>query len=85
MMIIYSVEVFDKQSEELVLEVEIPQSKLKGVAAVMGWGPDDEDAFVKGIAGFNVSQKQALDLENLLGEKFYSEDVIVQIAGGETS
>lgn len=51
----------------------------------MGWGPDDEDAFVKGIAGFNVSQKQALDLENLLGEKFYSEDVIVQIAGGETS
>ncbi|HDR2619936.1 TPA: hypothetical protein QCI71_000790 [Enterobacter chuandaensis] len=84
-MIIYSVEVFDKQSEELILEVEIPQSKLNGVAAVMGWGPDDEDAFVKGIAGFNVSQKQALELENLLGEKFYSEDVIVQIAGGETS
>lgn len=84
-MIIYSVEVFDKQSEELILEVEIPQSKLKGVAAVMGWGPDDEDAFVKGIAGFNVSQKQALELESLLGEKFYSEDVIVQIAGGETS
>ncbi|MCI2293848.1 hypothetical protein MOQ06_21035 [Enterobacter sp. I4] len=84
-MIIYSVEVFDKQSEELILEVEIPQSKLKGVAAIMGWGPDDEDAFVKGIAGFNVSQKQALELENLLGEKFYSEDAIVQIAGGETS
>ena len=82
-MIIYSVEVFDKQNEELVLEVEIPQSKLKGVAAIMGWGADDEDAFVKGIAGFNVSQKQALDLENLLGEKFYSDDVIVQIAGGE--
>lgn len=84
-MIIYSVEVFDKKSEELVLEVEIPQSKLKGVAAVMGWGQDDEDAFVKGIAGFNVSRKQALDLENLLGKKFYSDDVIVQIAGGETA
>lgn len=37
-MVIYSVEVFDKQSEELVLEVEIPKSKLKGVAAIMGWG-----------------------------------------------
>ncbi|EPA1255676.1 hypothetical protein [Enterobacter bugandensis] len=85
MMIIYAVEIFDKQSEELVLEVEIPQSKLKGVAAVMGWGPDDEDAFVKGIAGFNVSQQQALELEDLLGEKFYSDNVIVQIAGGETA
>ncbi|WP_420095146.1 DUF7683 domain-containing protein [Enterobacter cloacae] len=84
-MIIYAVEIFDKQSEELVLEVEIPQSKLKGVAAVMGWGPDDEDAFVKGIAGFNVSQQQALGLEDLLGEKFYSDNVIVQIAGGETA
>jgi len=84
-MIIYAVEIFDKQSEELVLEVEIPQSKLKGVAAVMGWGPDDEDAFVKGIAGFNVSQQQALELEDLLGEKFYSDNVIVQIAGGETA
>lgn len=84
-MIIYSVEVFDKQSEELVLEIQIPENKLKGVVAVMGWGPDDEDAFVKGIAGFNVSQKQALDLENLLGKKFYSDDVIVQIAGGETA
>ncbi|WP_419146416.1 DUF7683 domain-containing protein [Leclercia adecarboxylata] len=82
-MIIYSVEVFDKQSEELVLEVEIPQSKLKEVTAIMGWGQDDEDAFVKGIAGFNVSQKQALNLENLLGEKFYSDNVIVQISGGE--
>lgn len=84
-MIIYAVEIFDKQSEELVLEVEIPQSKLKGVAAVMGWGPDEEDAFVKGIAGFNVSQQQALELEDLLGEKFYSDNVIVQIAGGETA
>lgn len=84
-MIIYAVEIFDKQSEELVLEVEIPQSKLKGVAAVMEWGPDDEDAFVKGIAGFNVSQQQALELEDLLGEKFYSDNVIVQIAGGETA
>lgn len=84
-MVIYSVEVFDKQSEDLVLEIEIPKSKLKGVAAIMGWGSDDEEAFVKGIAGFNVSQTQALDLENLLGEKFYSKDVIVQIAGGEIS
>ncbi len=84
-MISYSVEVFDKQSEELVLEIDIPQDKLKSIAGIMQWRPDDEDAFVKGIAGFNVAKAQALQLENLLGEKFYSEDVIVQIAGGETA
>ncbi|WP_457591984.1 DUF7683 domain-containing protein [Kluyvera ascorbata] len=84
-MIIYSVEVFEKQNEMLVLEIDIPLDKLKSVANIMEWNAEDEDAFVKGVAGFNVSKVQALELENLLGEKFYSEDVIVQIAGGETA
>ncbi|ATA23079.1 hypothetical protein BIY26_10550 [Brenneria goodwinii] len=82
-MIIYSVELFDKHTEMLKSEIEIPKEKVHEVSKIMGWSSDAERAFLNGIAGFNVNIEQAKSLETLLGKKFYASDLIIQISGGE--
>ena len=82
-MIIYSIEMFDKVSEELIREITIPEFQLEAVAKLMGWNAVDKESFFNGVGGFNVTKEQAEKLEVLLGVAFYSEQFIIQIAGGE--
>ncbi|PWC20505.1 hypothetical protein DDT52_09745 [Brenneria roseae subsp. roseae] len=82
-MIVYSVEIYDKVTENFVREVNISKSKIDAVAEIMKWEGSDKDSFISGIGGFNVTKEQAILLEALLGVKFFAEDVIIQISGGE--
>lgn len=82
-MIVYSIEIFDELSEQLVREIEIPETNVDSVAEIMKWNATDKMSFIRGIGGFNVTKTQALELESLLGIKFYAEQKIIQISGGE--
>lgn len=82
-MIVYSIEIYEKNSEDFVSEVDIPNNKLDAVAEIMKWNTNDKNSFVNGIGGFNVTEEQSRALESLLGVKFYADDLIIQISGGE--
>lgn len=82
-MIVYSIEIYEKNSEDFVSEVDIPNNKLDAVAEIMKWNTNDKNSFVNGIGDFNVTEEQSRALESLLGVKFYADDLIIQISGGE--
>ncbi|MBS0969350.1 hypothetical protein CYR40_20475 [Chimaeribacter arupi] len=82
-MISYSIEIFDKCSEELIKEIKIPNYQLDLVIEIMGFDTIEKESFIKGVGGFNVTKEQAVKLESLLMVEFHSEKYIIQIAGGE--
>jgi len=53
-MIVYSIEIFDEFSEQLVREIEIPEANVDSVAEIMKWNATDKMSFIRGIGGFNV-------------------------------
>ncbi|MDU6410075.1 MAG: hypothetical protein E6560_03790 [Yersiniaceae bacterium] len=82
-MISYSIEIFDKFSEELIKEIKITNYQLDFVIEIMGFDTIEKESFLKGVGGFSVTKEQAVKLESLMGIEFYSDKYIVQIAGGE--
>ncbi|KHN51883.1 DUF7683 domain-containing protein [Pectobacterium fontis] len=81
-MIVYSVEIYDKITEDIVREINIPKSQIDEIAKIMKWQDSEKKSFIKGVGGFDLTTEQAMLLEKLLGEDFFSEDVIIQISGG---
>lgn len=81
-MITWSIDAYSKQNEELLFEIEIPESKLPEVVRLMGLNEDDKTEFLLGIGVFSVNQDQAHLLEQLLGKTFYSAGVTLQLSGG---
>lgn len=82
-MFIHALEMFDKLSEELVREIGIPTFQLEAVAKIMNFNAMEKQSFLHGVGGFNVTKEQAEKFESLLGVEFYSDQYIIQIAGGE--
>jgi len=82
MTIAYTIDVYSKVDETLLLEIEIPENKLSNVAEIMGWSEEDKKEFSLGIGVYNINEKQAIKLECLLCKRFYSSDKSLQISGG---
>ncbi|WP_241604023.1 DUF7683 domain-containing protein [Rosenbergiella nectarea] len=82
MTIVYTIDVYSKVDETLLLEIEIPENKLSDIAEIMGWSEEDKKEFLLGIGVYNINENQAIKLESLLCKKFYSSNNALQISGG---
>lgn len=82
MMIVYSIDVYSKETEDLLSEIEVSAEHMDGMAEILGLNIEDRKEFSQGIGVYNLSKNQALRLESLIGETFYSDDVNLQISGG---
>jgi len=68
------IEVFDRHSEELLLSVEVPNSRHKELAKLMDWHtPEDE------FDGYDLSLEQVRTLEDWTGRTLRDENHIVQL------
>jgi len=83
MNVIYTIDVYSKETEDLLSEIELPPEKSNEMADILGLKLTDREEFMCGIGVYNLTKKQALQLEMLVGRKFFSDDVTLQISGGE--
>jgi len=82
-MIVYTIDIYSKKTEGLILEINIPPEKADEIIDILELNAEDREEFMQGIGVYNLKKNQALRLELLVGENFYSDDVILQISGGE--
>jgi len=83
MTVIYTVDAFERVDELLVFEVDIPKEKLPEIAKVMGWNSEDYNDFIMGIGGWDLTSQQVNKIEEILGKKFFQENLDFQISGGQ--
>ncbi|MBD8706999.1 MULTISPECIES: DUF7683 domain-containing protein [unclassified Pseudomonas] len=70
----YIVEVFDRESELLELEINLPEGCDADLSDIMGWlNPQ------RGDEGYNLNPQQALAIEALAGRKFFDDRHICQL------
>ncbi|MEN4751345.1 hypothetical protein ABEH28_16500 [Pseudomonas sp. Ps21-P2] len=70
----YIVEVFDRESELLELEISLPEGCDADLSDIMGWlNPQ------RGDEGYNLNPQQALAIEALAGRKFFDDRHICQL------
>ena len=63
---IHTISAFDKTTELMVFEIEIPKQNHPKLKEIMGWTePEDE------IFGYDLNSEQIHRLEELLGQKIY--------------
>ncbi|MBA4360347.1 hypothetical protein HP062_27585 [Pseudomonas sp. B14-6] len=68
------IEVFDRQTEDLLLTVEVPASRRKDLRVLMNWQqPDDE------FDGHDLSAEQVKVLEDWTGKSLMGANNIVQL------
>ena len=71
----HTISAFDKTTELMVFEIEIPQKNLPELKDIMAWTePEDE------IFGYDLSSEQLQKLEELLGQKFYDQRCDFQLS-----
>lgn len=83
MMIVYTIDMYNKETEDLISEIEIPSEKADEIIDILKLNAADRKEFMQGIGVYNLNKNQALQLELIVGKSFYSDDVILQISGGE--
>lgn len=83
-MITYSIDAYSKTTENLIFEVPISKDKFTDIVQIMGLSEEDKIEFSHGIGVFNIDKQQAKMLEALLGLTFYSDDLALQLSGGES-
>lgn len=72
---IHTISAFDKTTELMVFEIEIPQQNYPKLKEIMGWTePEDE------IFGYDLSSKKIQLLEELLGQRFYDQRYVFQLS-----
>jgi hypothetical protein len=68
------IEVFDRQTEELLLSVEISESRHESLRKLMNWQqPEDE------FDGYDLSPEQVKVLEDWTGKLLMGKNNIVQL------
>ena len=72
---IHTVCAFDKTTELIVFEIEIPQQSKEDLKEIMSWN-DPEDEFY----GYDLSSEQIQRIEELLGQRFYDERYDFQLS-----
>ncbi|WP_282365137.1 hypothetical protein [Pseudomonas sp. PS01297] len=71
----HTISAFDKTTELMVFEIEIPQKNLPELKDIMAWTePEDE------IFGYDLSSEQLQKLEELLGQKIYDQRYDFQLS-----
>lgn len=70
----YIIEAFDKETEFLAFEVELPEGSDSQIAKIMGWSTSP-----RGEEGYNLSANQVAELEELVGRQFYDSHNIFQL------
>ncbi|MGF6285116.1 DUF7683 domain-containing protein [Pseudomonas silensiensis] len=71
---IYVIEAFDKKTELLAFEEELPNGYEKELKAIMGWTTDQQ-----GWEGYNLTTEQLDSLEEILGKKIYNPSFLFQL------
>lgn len=72
---IYVIEAFDKKTELLAFEEELPNGYDKELKAIMGWTADQQ-----GWEGYNLTTEQLDALEEILGKKIYNPAFLFQLS-----
>ncbi|HDV8500248.1 TPA: hypothetical protein QIT10_001954 [Enterobacter bugandensis] len=83
MNIVYTIDVYSKEMQVLLSEIEVPPEKATEMANILGLNANDREEFARGIGVYQLTKKQAHQIELLVGKTFYSDDVTLQISGGE--
>ncbi|WP_339526986.1 DUF7683 domain-containing protein [Pseudomonas sp. EL_65y_Pfl2_R96] len=68
------IEVFDKQTEELLLSVEIPRNRHDKLAKLMDWQTVEDE-----FDGYDLSPEQVQTLEAWTGKSLKDANHIVQL------
>lgn len=71
---IYLIEAFDKNTELLAFEEQLPNGNDENLKTIMGWTADQ-----KGCEGYNLTREQLGALEDLLGKKIYDPTCFFQL------
>ncbi|CAI8735815.1 Phage protein [Pseudomonas sp. IT-P253] len=71
---IYVIEAFDKKTELLAFEEELPNGQDEKLKAIMGWTADQQ-----GWEGYNLTTEQLGALEEILGKKVYDPAYLFQL------
>jgi len=70
----YIIEAFDKKTELLVFEIELPDDCEEKLSAVMAWSAPQ-----RGDEGYDLSASQLDAVEALAGRRFYDQRYIFQL------
>jgi len=62
----YVIEVFDKNTEELIFEIAIPDGNFDSLKAIMGWSSIEDSYY-----GYDLDRPQLSRLEALLGKEIF--------------
>ena len=71
---IYVVEAFDKESESLAFEIELPEGCETQLAKIMNWTSPQ-----RGDEGYNLTDTQLSSIEVLAGKHFKNDKYIFQL------
>lgn len=71
---IYLIEAFDKNTELLAFEEQLPNGYDEDLKTIMGWTADQ-----KGWEGYNLTREQLGALEDILGKKIYDPGYLFQL------
>lgn len=71
---IYVVEAFDKESESLAFEIELPEGCETQLAKIMNWTSPQ-----RGDKGYNLTDTQLSSIEVLAGKRFKNDKYIFQL------
>ncbi|MBM7013670.1 hypothetical protein JTL32_04750 [Enterobacter cloacae] len=82
MKILYTIDIYSKETEDLLSEIEVPPEKAHEMADILGLNAKDREEFACGVGVYNLTKNQALQFELLLGKRFFSDDVTLQVSGG---
>ncbi len=74
-MIFYVIEAFDKETELLVFEEELPSGYDEQLKEIMGWTSDQQ-----GWEGYNLTRAQLSALEEILGKNIYDPVYLFQLS-----
>lgn len=72
---IYIIEAFDRVSEFLVFEEQLPKEYDQELKAIMGWTSDQQ-----GREGYDLTSEQLEALEGILGKKIHNPALIFQLS-----
>lgn len=70
----YIIEAFDKETELLAFEVDLPNGCDAQLAAIMNWLSPQ-----RGDEGYNLSARQIVAIEKLAGRQFSDQHYIFQL------
>jgi len=70
----YTIEAFDKETELLAFEIDLPDGCDSQLNSIMGWSTPQ-----RGDEGYDLNIEQAAALEALAGRNFYDKVHIFQL------